>query len=437
VDVTRQLFVDCLPWLELNYAHDLDSNMIYPIMRMEEAGLCAHLDFYTDFARRGKRRVRYNRRRAREGMGIEGNPMGSALRSRLATLGETRTTKTKQVRADDVVLRDWENKDASVGAVMRVRRDEKLVNTYAQNIIAVAKEHPILGGRGIFHANFVQSGAVTRRFRCRGFYGDKGTIRKGNTQNFSDEMKEGIVARPGYLFYKMDLASIEARMFSAYISTLLGVDAFTKRYLADPWFNPYLWVIEQCTGEGKVSKKHELYTPYKHGVLGRLYGSSPNRFSIQLREDFELDYSADDCADIFHRIDRACPFIRRFQRYVVSNVERQGYISDLFGARYYVPKRESYKAVAYLCQGSAGMVLKWWWHEIEPKMIEAGDLITNTVHDELDCELSCSRPVAQKVGSPRSRIKRYAAALGPLRDLFGLPIVAEVFGPVRNWLDAG
>lgn len=421
------------PYVQANWAYKLDNGCVPLSMEMEKEGIVADLDYFKRLSRLGKRRMRYNRRKARERMNLdEGvNPMGKALREHLADLGEDRETPTHQVKADDSVLRDWKDEDNAIAAVRRVRKDQVLVQTFAKNILAAS--NPMGDGHlGVFHANFMQSAAVTRRFRCSGLYNQKGVQTKGQVQNFPDEVREGITVPPNYDFYKMDLASIEARVFSSFMELLMNEGAFAHEYRLDPFFNVYLHVIEKCTGEGKVTKKHELYTPYKHGTLGRLYGSSAKRFSKQLRDDFELDYTRADCEEIYRNIDRRFPFIRRFQRLMCGIVEEKGVVLGPFGEVYHVPRSEAYMAVAYTCQGSATMVLRWWWLHLWERMKDTLDYIFCTVHDEFDL-------AAHKAGGKRAQRKRvqgYADVLDRL-DLFGLPIKAEVSGPVRNWREAG
>lgn len=422
------------PKLKDHYAYNLDAECIRYDNDMKERGLVANLKFYQDTARLGKRRMRYNLDRAREHMGVEGNPKGNALQEHMKKLGESRLTKTKRIATGDVVLRDWKGKDKGIGSIMRVKADEKNVNTYALNVLAVAtpmEKHPELG---VFHAQHQQSAAVTRRYKCRGLHGRNGVVAKGQVQNFPPIMREGIVCPPGYEFWKEDMASIEARMFSGMMSLLIGEDHFAKLYRDDPWFNVYLHVLSECAGVHGATKKHELYTPYKHGTLGRLYGSSAKRFSIQLRDDFGIDYSIDRCSEIYATIDRKFPFIRKFQGMLTALAMKQGYVVDPFGAIYYVPKDETYKVVAYINQGAAGMVLKWWWHEVWNLMIanrEKGfdDYIFNTVHDEFDFAI-------QKKGNTKKRAQSYGDVLEKL-DLFNLPLRAEVIGPVSNWREAG
>jgi len=414
------------PELKDSYAYELDIETIPCVVDMECHGIHIDQEFYSEFVRLATRRMKRNKTTAAENMPIcKGrNPKGDALREHLFELGEVRRTAKGHVAASEVVLRDWLG-DAAVRAIARIKSDEKNVGTYAANFLGAMDKD------GLVFPSVRQSAAITRRFRGAGFYSSEGDKRKGNIQAVPHIMRLGITARKGHLFYKQDLASIEARIFSAYMEMLLGVSDFAELYRVDKNFNVYVHVLKTCADEWDASKKHPLYAAYKHGVLARLYGSSVQRYTIQMREDFELDYTEERCASIFKEIDRNFPFIRDFQRFMMKLAETQGFVTDPFGSIYYFPPEDSYKIIAYLCQGSAGMVLKWWWCRIQPMLRQNNDKVVITVHDELDYEIQ-----KHKVNglTPRQRVKTYADVLNEL-DLFDLPILAETDGPLKNWGD--
>jgi len=409
-----------------NYAYSMDTQFIRFNMEMEAVGITVDEPYFKDLIRRGARRIKRNTKQASKEMQLDGKrkPTGNALRERLANHGEVRKTKTGMIKADDTVLRDYKD-DAAIRAVSRIRTDTKLLNTYAVNILDVSKDY------GFFHPSLRQSAAITRRYRSWDFYGDNGLVRKGNIQNFprGEGIRTGIIVPPGYGFVKLDLASIEARMFSSFIELLMGESTFADMYRKDPFFSPYLYVIEACTNEGKVSKSHPLYMPYKHGTLGRLYGSSPRRFSIQLRDDFELDYSEDECSEIYKNIDKSCPFIREFQNFMTALIRQKGCVFDPFGAVYYVPSSEAYKAVAYLCQGAAGNVLKWWGLAFQPLMEKTEDYVFSCCHDEFDCAIKKDRGF-------KKRIKQYTSGVLDKLDIFDIPIISDATWGA-NWSDCG
>jgi len=426
IEATARLASFLYPRVKDNYAYQQDTQLIPLVERMESHGIKADVEYYRRFIQLGARRVRYNLRRAADELGIdllERKPTGNALREHLVERGEKRRTKKGMVRADDVVLRDHKD-SAAVRYVERVRVDQKSVNTYARNILtAVNKE-------GFFHPGLHQSMAITRRFIARQLYSDRGPIVRGQVQNFprGQGIRTGIVVPERYKMVKMDLASIEPRLASHAMNIFLGFDFYCEKYKADNKFNMYLYVIENHTEHGKVTKKDPLYLAYKHGCLGVQYGVGIDTFHKTMVENFQLPYSWDECNDIYNTIRSECPEFSQLQRAVSSIVEGQGYIEDDFGARYYIPEG-AYKGVNYYCQGCAGNVLRWWWLEMDKLMQGTKDYNFLTVHDELDAAIWNDREA-------KKRVKSYCDVLSKL-DVFSLPIIAEPSDLVDNWADAG
>jgi hypothetical protein len=232
------------------------------------------------------------------------------------------------------------------------------------------------------------------------------------------------VSPQGFAVVKLDLASIEARLGSHAMSIFLGEDWFVEQYRKSDKFNVYLHVAGVCADE-RVTKKHPIYQAYKHGCLGIQYGVGINTFHKTLVDKFNLPYTLGDCERIYQNIRKTFPVFSKLQRAVTQIVECQGYVSDDFGARYFVPRSEAYKSVNYYCQGCAGGILKWWWEEVYQRL-SCGDYIFNNVHDELDMAIKRGK------GS-KARVKLYCDVLEPLSELFEMPIIAEASGLKNNW----
>jgi len=142
-----------------------------------------------------------------------------------------------------------------------------------------------------------------------------------------------------------------------------------------------------------------------------------------LQDKFALPYTEKELVDIYRSIDQKFPVITVTQRSLSEHIVKQGYLTDHFGDKVFVPREEAYKAVAYYCQECAGNVLKWWWVEVH-RALRCGDMVVNSVHDELDLELTTR--------GAKARLREYADLTRKL-DIFDLPIVAEVKGPARSW----
>lgn len=429
VEMTAKLADLFYPMVQDNFAYQQDVATIPLVQKMEAYGIKANKEFYEDFIRRGSRRVSYNNSVAKKLLGLSGTdrkPTGNALREHLSGRGERRVTATGLVKTSEVILRDHRDSRA-VRAIGRVRADQKAVNTYATNILKVADKD------GFFHPNLRQSNAVTRRFTSSGLFGTNGVVAKGNTQNFprGSGLRDGITVPKGFAFVKFDLASIEARLAAHAMSIFLDFDYYCKRYKADDKFNIYLHVMHEHTEHKTATKKDALYTAYKHGVLGIQYGVGLKTFHRTMVDNFELPYSLEECNHIYETIRKNCPEFSSLQRAVSSIIEKQGFVTDDFGAQYYVPAEECYKGVNYYCQGCAGNILKWWMIEVD-KLISCGDYGFSIIHDEIDMAINL------KYGKRKARLrmKKYCDVLDKL-DLFNLPIRAETSDLVSNWGEAG
>ena len=422
--MTMRLFIFLYPFVKDNYAYKIDSDCIRSTMKTEANGITIDVPFLMKFKQLGKRRIGRNTKTASEELKTdEGkSPTGDALRKRLKELGETERTASDKVKADSTVLRKWK-KDKGVRAVERIRTDQKLVNTYADNILSVVVDDR-------FHPNLFQSTTITRRFTSRSMYGDNGIISKGQVQNIprGDGIRTAIIAPKGFGVVKLDLASIEARIGANAMSVFLDEDWFSEQYRNDDKFNIYLHVVRECTGHENVTKKDLLYTAYKHGCLGIQYGVGLKTFYMTLHDKFGLPYSVSECSAIYNDIRKKFPVFSALQRCVSQIIEKQGYIMDDFGATYYVPSDERYKGVNYYCQGCAGNIFKWWVVELD-KILIWPDYMFNFVHDEIDLCMKRNRSV-------KGRIKDYCDVLKGL-DIFSTPIIAESSGVCDNWGECG
>jgi DNA polymerase I len=426
-DVTYDLAMKLYPEVKDNYAYQLDCQLIRLLIEMDFLGMRCDVPFLKRFVKAGSARIKKNLAKASKLMGLDGTgrtPTGDALRNRLQEAGERARTASGKIKADESVLRGHLD-DPAIEAVQNVKSDQKLVSTYANNLLAVADK------RGYFHAGLHLSGASTRRFRASGLYGNNGVTVKGNVQNFprGQGIRTAIIPPDGFLFCKLDLASIEARLGAHLMSTLLGFDFYCKKYRANDKFNLYLHIIKEHTEHGVVTKKDPIYQMYKGAVLGIQYGMGPKKFYAQMVEKNGMPYTIADCYRIYDTIRSKCPEFSELQRAVTLIIEKQGFIKDDFGAVYYLPKDQTYKGVNAYCQGCAGNVLKEWWVRVDGLCFDTQDYVMNTVHDELDMAIENSKNMLD-------RVDLYNGAARTI-DIFDVPITAESSGLVKNWGDAG
>lgn len=126
----------------------------------------------------------------------------------------------------------------------------------------------------------------------------------------------------------------------------------------------------------------------------------------------------------------AFPLVVQYQKWVESVMDKQGYIENLYGRRYYINNSNRfYKCANYLIQGSCADMLK-------EKMILINRYLTEKklktrlvlcVHDELIFHVP--------VGEERhiEEIKKMMEDAPIVR----IPIVAEVERTAKTWADKG
>lgn len=195
---------------------------------------------------------------------------------------------------------------------------------------------------------FSVNAANTRRFTSQSKY-------KLNFQNPSPEAKEVQVVPPGYLGGWIDATQIENVV---HIFESQDTDR-RAAYEADLEWNEYVWLCNRILGTDKTKDELDdkelsrspqipnwtIYKQYKTGKLGLNFGMGIGLFC----ELFGL--SREIGIDTFAEIQRACPAIRELQNRVAHDLQRRGYVTDVFGQRYSGPSRMAYKVVAYLIQG--------------------------------------------------------------------------------------
>lgn len=203
-------------------------------------------------------------------------------------------------------------------------------------------------GRNWIPIQYSWSSARTRRTTSQSFH-------RLNFQNPNEVAKSVQVVPPGHLGWWIDATQIEN------VVHIYESDDTARRatYENDPDWNEYVWLCNQIHGtdfdkdywddkDGQRSPRIPTWTVYKETKTGKLalnFGMGITKFC----KLFGLKRDAGE--ELFRDIHVACPAIRSLQNRVAHDLDREGYVTDVFGKRYAGPARESYKVVAYLIQG--------------------------------------------------------------------------------------
>lgn len=119
-------------------------------------------------------------------------------------LGEepSATTATGSAKTDKDTLEKYRDKYKFITAFLDKKKEEKLVSTYINNILALQKE-------GIVRPSWLQAGTDSGRFSCAG------GMNFMNLPRDDKRIKKGVIARPGHSMIVDDYSQLEARVFAA------------------------------------------------------------------------------------------------------------------------------------------------------------------------------------------------------------------------------
>ena len=263
-------------------------------------------------------------------------------------------------------------KDIFPALVLKLREQTKLISTYYNHFIDEAVPLKNDHNYGILHGTFNPSEAMTGRFSAS----------KPNLQNLPrlTGPRECFIARTNRTNYYFDYEQVEMRMFVHFAKDEQMAEAIKKDIHTHVAAQIY-----HCT-ESEVKK--EWRTRAKQISFGVLYGAGPDRIAEALTKN-GLPTTRLEAEDLFVTYHRSFPSVRKLTNRLKLMILRNGYITNPFGRRYHIPSQFAYKALNYMCQGTAADLMKdamvRIWTMIEQNKLQSR--IIQTVHDELVIEI--------------------------------------------------
>lgn len=245
---------------------------------------------------------------------------------------------------------DDPNQDRSkiIRALFEVRRINNTLSYY-RNYQAALQHNMDSARRGWIPKQYSLSGARTRRILSNSYY-------KLNFQNPNEAAKEVQVVPEGWLGVWIDATQIE-NVVHIYESS----DTERRRaYESDPEWNEYVWLCNKVLGlelskdelddlASMPSPINPCWTVYKQYKTVKL----AINFGMGVKKYCQMSKLSDRAGQTsFRQVLVACPAIKGLQQEVANNLNRDGYVSDVFGHIYSGSVRNAYKVVAYLIQGT-------------------------------------------------------------------------------------
>lgn len=241
-------------------------------------------------------------------------------------------------------------------AVLEIRKAEKLVGTYIDNLLKFRDENDRV------HPNFWTMGTRTGRM----------TIQNPALQTLPKRditVRTGFIPSEGNSLISFDADQIEARLMAHFSGSQDMVNALT----GDEDF--FLSLASQVFGEQITEKSDHRRQIIKGVTYGRIYGGQAETLASIANvplEQMELVLSA---------FDNAFPEIGR----LMSSLGRGGSVETPTGRRLAVDEGKEYTATNYLIQGHAAEILKQNVVNLDAALPDEVDLLL-LVHDEIVME---------------------------------------------------
>lgn len=303
------------------------------------------------------------------------NPKSSAqvieaLKERGADMSYMATVDGEVKSADKENLEAVDDELAT--AILEFRAEYKTLSTYVRPYIGrhyVSNMRmwmePFVTSEGRIHANYRQVGARTGRMSCSA----------PNMQNQPRDdlrLRYNIRAEEGYKLVACDLSNIEMRLFAAYAGQGRMLDAVREGADLHTQTAEFIGIKDRKRAGGAVESARQRGKTFNFSIV---YGGGLRTIKRQQRVDQA------EARLMRRRYYDAYPEVEKLQQRIEYRLQDQGYIKDMWGRRYRCddPRKEAYKFVNYLIQGTAAQVLK----DAVVALHKDGVPVVALVHDEV------------------------------------------------------
>ena len=197
------------------------------------------------------------------------------------------------------------------------------------------------------------------------------------------KVRGAFVPRPGCFLLSVDWQQVELRIFADYAEEIellrtfdLGLDVHRMTALAafgslpDPKKNEQMYKWVRNMG--------------KQIAFGLLYGMGISLLAVEIGKEKE------EAQEFMNRYFARFKHAKKFIDDMHVKCEKEGFAIDLWGRRRYLPKKEVYKIVNFLVQGTAADLMKDALVRVDEILENFDSRILITVHDELIFEIPYS-----------------------------------------------
>ena len=186
------------------------------------------------------------------------------------------------------------------------------------------------------------------------------------------------VPRPGFKLLSVDYSQMEVRVFLSYVDTP-AINELLSRQDVD-FHSETAKVAFDITDDNPEFK---YYRQMAKGItFGLIYGIGVETLATQ------LSTTEREAKKYKERYLKEMPGSSEFINGVMKAVQQRGWVKNKFGRVYVIPKRDAYKGINYLVQGTSADILNERLVEISKYLADKKSNMLLQVHDEIIFEIS-------------------------------------------------
>ncbi len=299
--------------------------------------------------------------------------LGNILFSNLGLKGGKRT-KTGY-STNEKVLSSLKNEHEIIPKILEYRTLQKMLSTYAQPLLKLAKEDK----NNRIYTSFIQTGTATGRLSSK----------EPNLQNIpvrsplGRTVRDAFVAKEGYRLLSIDYSQIELRLLAHFSKDKALLDAFNNG------IDIHMATAIKLFGEEEASVKRSYAKSVNFGIL---YGMGAKKLSE------ELGITVKEAKEIIVAYFKNFPTVKGFLEKIQDDVKKIGYVETILKRRRFFDyknatgmQKSSFmrESVNTIFQGSAADLIKLSMLEIDIYLNreEIDGYMLLQIHDELIFEI--------------------------------------------------
>lgn len=332
-------------------------------------------------------------------------------------------SKKSTVSVDKKIMEVLSERSPLAKCLLEISEAQHQLNSFIKPFRELGLER---GNELVLYPNFNSVGQVTDRFSCS----------KPNLQNITSasspfrrssvefKTRECFITRKGCWWLLADYSQVEIWL-AGYLSrdvVIMGVLESGKSLHDLTCDKVFGGLPDFQENRAKYRKLSKILT------FSIFYGSGPKALSELLNVTYE------EAKVYYSTFWRTYPGLKAYAERLSAQTQEQGYVQNVFGRPYFVPKDHSYKALNYMVQGTAAGIMKGALLGVSKlcKTLYPELSILMTIHDEIVLE----GPVeAFKEKGPEIVKKVLEAMRGNFHELLGMkaPFDLEVSFVTENW----